>query len=424
MRFIHAADLHLGSPFLGLTEVPEIIKKPVFQSTFTAFERIVDQAIKGRVDFVLLVGDNFDTPKHSASASDFFIRQLERLDQANVPVVLSFGNHDFRGDFDSLRLPDNVHVLGSDVSDVQLKTLEGESVDISGFSYSQRWLGDDPVANYPDRGGADWYVGTLHGALATGTNDHYAPFKLNELISKHYDYWALGHIHAPQMLINHPAILYSGTPQGRNVNEGGPHGYQLVETENGELVPHYHVCSPVEWNTVTINADANSSVTDLTIAIAEQIGQLKTPDYTHDQSDLNPNDVRNRQYVVDSQPDLRMVTVNVIGHDLSASVEQQIKGGALLSRLEETAQSADQIKWWPRKIHLINAGLPDSSRQLDAPSWQAAAGSVFNSETVLKVADKLANNSELADRLTDPATIADLRQRAEELLRGGDSDED
>lgn len=424
MRFIHAADLHLGSPFLGLTEVPSSIKKPVFQSTFTAFERIVDQAIKGRVDFVLLVGDNFDTPKHSATASDFFLRQLERLQQANIPVILSFGNHDFRGDFESLGLPDNVHVLGSDVSDVQLKTLEGETVDVSGFSYSQRWLTDDPVADYPERGSADWYVGTLHGALATGTGDHYAPFKLNELIGKHYDYWALGHVHAPQKLNDQPAILYSGTPQGRNVNEGGPHGYQLVETENGKLLPHYHVCSPVEWNTVTVNADQGSTIADLAVAISDQVNQLKTPDYNHDQSELNPNDVRNRQYVVDDQPDLRMVTVNVIGKDVPDAVAQQIKGGGLLSRLAETAQGDDPIKWWPRKVHFFSDASTDSSRQLDAPSWQDAAESVFNSETVLEVADKLANNPEMADRLNDPAMITELRQRAEELLRGGGSDED
>ena len=36
----------------------------------------------------------------------------------------------------------------------------------------------------------------LHGSLA-GDETHavYAPFTKSDLLAKHYDYWALGHIH-------------------------------------------------------------------------------------------------------------------------------------------------------------------------------------------------------------------------------------
>ena len=74
MKFIHTADLHLDSPFRGLDEIPQKIWQRVHQSTFTAFERIVDAAINQQVDFILIVGDIYDSDHNSAEAEDFFIR--------------------------------------------------------------------------------------------------------------------------------------------------------------------------------------------------------------------------------------------------------------------------------------------------------------------------------------------------------------
>ena len=55
VKFIHAADLHLDSPFKGMEmNVPQSVWERMKQSTFESFERIVDKAIQERVDFVLL----------------------------------------------------------------------------------------------------------------------------------------------------------------------------------------------------------------------------------------------------------------------------------------------------------------------------------------------------------------------------------
>lgn len=74
MKFIHAADLHLDSPFLGLQNhtIPRDLWDKIRNSTFTSFERIVNDAIEQNVDFVLLVGDLFDRNDHSVHAETFF----------------------------------------------------------------------------------------------------------------------------------------------------------------------------------------------------------------------------------------------------------------------------------------------------------------------------------------------------------------
>ena len=52
MRFIHTADLHLDSPFLGLTSMPKSLWERVHSSTFAAFQKIVDDAIDLKIDFI------------------------------------------------------------------------------------------------------------------------------------------------------------------------------------------------------------------------------------------------------------------------------------------------------------------------------------------------------------------------------------
>ena len=65
MRFIHTADLHLDSPFLGLTSMPKPLWERVHSSTFAAFQKIVDDAIALKVDFVLISGDIYDRDQQS-----------------------------------------------------------------------------------------------------------------------------------------------------------------------------------------------------------------------------------------------------------------------------------------------------------------------------------------------------------------------
>jgi hypothetical protein len=43
--FLHAADLHLGSPFLGLSSNDEELARRVAAASREAFEELVDQAI-------------------------------------------------------------------------------------------------------------------------------------------------------------------------------------------------------------------------------------------------------------------------------------------------------------------------------------------------------------------------------------------
>src|SRR5699024_11348764 len=68
ISFLHAADLHLDSPFTGLAQVPELLFNDIRKSTFVALDNLIQAAIDKNVDFVLITGDLFDNEKQSLKA--------------------------------------------------------------------------------------------------------------------------------------------------------------------------------------------------------------------------------------------------------------------------------------------------------------------------------------------------------------------
>ena len=91
---------------------------------------------------------------------------------------------------------------------------------------------EDLSAAYPPAVGGMLNIGLLH-TCATGREGHqpYAPCTIPGLISKHYDYWALGHAHGHEVLNREPEIIFSGNVQGRHIHEHGPKGCMLVHVD-------------------------------------------------------------------------------------------------------------------------------------------------------------------------------------------------
>lgn len=236
-EFIHAADLHLDSPFKGLTDISEDLLQQVKNSTFISLKTIVDQAIDRVVDFVLFSGDIYDLEDRSIKAQLMFKTQMERLNEAGISVFVLHGNHDFVAkESDHLSLPENVRVFKETVETFYIKTKKEETIAVSGFSYDKKWIEDRKVQHYPKKSSkSDYHIGMLHGYAEGHNADHarYAPFSLGELRDKNYDYWALGHIHVRQQLSSNPLAYYSGNTQGRHRNEAGEKGVLLIS-----LTPH------------------------------------------------------------------------------------------------------------------------------------------------------------------------------------------
>ena len=60
-KFIHCADLHLGSRFAGVRSKDKELAEKMVESTFESFSNIIDLAHSEKVDFIIISGDMFDS---------------------------------------------------------------------------------------------------------------------------------------------------------------------------------------------------------------------------------------------------------------------------------------------------------------------------------------------------------------------------
>ncbi|UOQ92752.1 DNA repair exonuclease [Halobacillus shinanisalinarum] len=232
LRFIHSADLHLDSPFKGRGRLPEILREQMRAGTFEAFDRLIEQAIYHRVDFVLIVGDLFNEETRSLKAQVQLREGFKRLEKHDITVFISYGNHDYiQGMRYPITYPNNVHSFDQEtVKAIPFYRDDNHLANIYGFSYVNREVKDRKVKEFVKEGTPVYHIGMLHGSLETnGDHDVYAPFKLEELRQQPMDYWALGHIHKWQHLSEHPPIVYPGNIQARSRKEQGEKGCSLVQ---------------------------------------------------------------------------------------------------------------------------------------------------------------------------------------------------
>lgn len=273
MKFLHAADLHLDTPFVGINDFSKELQKKLQDSTYQAARNLFDTALTEEVDFVILAGDIFDDTDSSLKAQMFLRDEFEKLNQADIAVYLIYGNHDYyRNNFAVVNFPENVHIFEQDVSTKTLTTSDGVKVGITGFSYYQQHINQAVVKSYPSRGDFDYQIGILHAGVG---DDNYAPFQINDLIQKGYDYWALGHIHKREVLCDSPAIVYPGDIQGRNQNETTPKGFYIVTVEDHLTKLKFVKSSVYTWDKVTLNVK-NDSVDSLITKITDSLNQPDT----------------------------------------------------------------------------------------------------------------------------------------------------
>lgn len=250
IRFIHCADIHLGSPFTGLQQKNSTIAFQAIEATKKAFLTLINTAIENHVDFVLISGDIFDSSHQHIQEKIFLKEQFQRLAQAGIYTYLIHGNHDY-GRFTEDWNNDWVKVFKEEVSTEILKTSSGESVAISGFSYDTRWITESMAMHFPLRNSlVDYHLGMYHGQTRTASDSStaYAPFKVSDLEKLHYDYWALGHIHRAMDLDSYGKIAYSGTIQGRSFKEMGEKGFYVITlNKNLPMNRQFVSCNPIEW---------------------------------------------------------------------------------------------------------------------------------------------------------------------------------
>ncbi|MBD8067730.1 metallophosphoesterase family protein [Bacillus sp. PS06] len=265
ITFLHIADVHLDSPFAGLKKLPESIYRRVRESTFQSFKRLMAIAIKEKVDFVIIAGDIFDQANRSIRAQTLFRKELERLNNHHIHVYIVHGNHDHIGAvWHDMSWPENVHTFSSQTVEVKTFKKGTSLVQLYGFSYPKRAVTENMTKYYQKEGTADYHIGILHGSVE-GNEGHnqYAPFRVEQLLEKDFDYWALGHIHKSQILNEQPKIMYPGNVQGRHRKESGEKGGFVIRLTERETLTTFHPTADIIWETESVPINELTTLSEL-----------------------------------------------------------------------------------------------------------------------------------------------------------------
>ena len=278
-RFVHAADLHLDSPFTGIRNTHPDVGEILRQATFAAYDNLIKLCIDRDVGALLVAGDVFDGADHSLVGQIKFVKGLERLHKHGIRTFICHGNHDPLDSWDAgLSTPGNVHRFGAKPACVPVYPDSATSPVVCGVSYPTREVRETLLGDFPSRDSTQFTIGLLHANVgANSAHASYAPCTLEELAAVGYDYWALGHVHTRDVKHpDNPWVVYSGNTQGRHPNETGARGVYVVDVDDEHHIEMEFVpVDSVRWEQRHLDIHDITSPLDLEERLTQMVDGLR-----------------------------------------------------------------------------------------------------------------------------------------------------
>lgn len=241
LRFIHAADLHLDSPFEALGAKAAQRRREMRE----LLERIGELCREKNADALLLAGDLLDSGSAYAETAEAICAAFGSLD---CPVFIAPGNHDCltpASPYTRAALPENVHIFGGGWECIEL---EDKAARIWGAGFTD--IICPPLLkgfSVPKKEGVT-DIGLLHADLGAAGDSRYCPITAEEAAQSGFDYLALGHKHTYSGLMSFGGTVcaYPGCPEGRGFDECGEKGVLYIEIGDegvkGEFIPTSRRC--------------------------------------------------------------------------------------------------------------------------------------------------------------------------------------
>ena len=230
IKIIHAADLHLDSPFEALGEKAKLRRREQRELLFA----IAEKARETEAQIVLLAGDLLDT---GSAYAETFAAITAAFGGLGCPVFISPGNHDHLGPASPYvrgNLPENIHIFRGGWECVELPELGAR---VYGAGYSDI-ICPPLLRNFSaPREDGMVNIGILHGDLNPVGDSRYCPITPEEVAQSGFDYLALGHQHGYSGLLRYGDTFcaYPGCPEGRGFDECGEKGIIYAEVAPREV---------------------------------------------------------------------------------------------------------------------------------------------------------------------------------------------
>lgn len=421
-RFVHAADLHLDTPFSGIGRVEGEVADELREASLLAFDALVDLALREEAGFLVLAGDIYDGPSRGLRSQLRLLSGLTRLSDAGIPVLAVHGNHDPLDEGWSAvgSWPEGVTFFGPDEPSAVQVARDGRLLaTVYGVSFASRDERRNLARRFRRSDAPGIHVAVLHCSVgSSGEHEPYAPCSTGDLVAAGMDYWALGHVHRRRIVLQGgPWAVYPGNLQARSPQPGelGPKGAMVVEADTEEGVlgrPRFVPLDKVRFARLDLDVRETPDLAGLVRAVCARLVGLQS-------------DNRGRGLVVRC----RFVGEAEWADDLA----EQCRSEDLLKHIRaETAGSSPFI--WVDSLECAAVSPIDRDRLKGRGDF--AAEVIAQSERLAASTEELAALEEqlradlraparaaLLDGVAEPA-LADLLQDAERLclkqLVGGD----
>lgn len=266
-RFIHASDFHLETPLGDLDALPPALAPAMAQAPRHAVSAIFDAALADNIDFLVLAGDLVSPTAAGPHGMSLLLDGFERLHQKNKPVFWAAGTVDDPAKWpESVPLPPNVTLFSKTSAELIPVQRAGRTIaSVVGRSSDGRNLLHVP--SYRVEPTEEFVVGIGYGKTDAAA-----------LAESRFDYWALGGSHNHQDVEGGaPAgAVYSGSPQGRCLDEAGEHGYCVVDVDADRTTRvHFVPTDTFRYVGQKIDAADIAAVGSLKNLIGERIGRLQ-----------------------------------------------------------------------------------------------------------------------------------------------------
>ena len=251
IRVLHAADLHLDSPFDALGEEKAALRR---REQRELLRSLAELRARENCELVLLSGDLFDSDAAWAETEELVRITLAEM---AVPVFIAPGNHDYfraGGRWSRIRLPENARVFSS--PDFACEVMNDLGVRVWGSAFTDAYsAGKLAELRIPRQDGFTELV-CVHGDVGA-PNSRYNPVTEREIAATRADYIAFGHNHACSGLRKAGETYYAwpGCPEGRGFDECGEKGVMIVDAGPGKVEARFVPTAARRYEKLSVPAD-------------------------------------------------------------------------------------------------------------------------------------------------------------------------
>ena len=261
MRFIHIADLHLGSS----PEAEFLWGKNRAEEIWDSFAAVIDACNEKEIDLLLIAGDLFDRPPVWADL-DRAAKLFARLTATEVVMIAGASDYITEDSpWKTYPWQSWVHMLSDKhCMNVQLGNI---NTSVHGCSYYAPTEGKPYLEDARPDKESEYQI-----LLGYTGDDNHMSADLSELSEKGFDYIALGYEHKASVMQN-MHIAYAGSLEPLSVQETGKHGFILGEINEESTTIRFVPFACREYINIKVRLSSDITEEELEEKLAAAINQ-------------------------------------------------------------------------------------------------------------------------------------------------------